>query len=213
MKNSADYRNVARGNLKNNWGTAVLVCIIIAGISTILSFIPYIGSVVSLLLCGQLAVGEIMYFIKLHNKQDARVGSIFEGFGENWINNLLTYLLQTIYIILWSLLLIIPGIIKSYAYSMTMYLKAKQPNLTSNEAISKSQQIMDGKKWKLFCLQLSFIGWAILSIFTFGIGFLFLMPYMQSSTIAFYEDAYNAYQQVKEPDLSADDEIVIEDNN
>lgn len=196
MKKSEEYRNVARQNLKNNWGTAILICIVILLLSSISSIIPYIGSIASLLLAGQLAVGEYYFFIALHNKETANFGIVFKDFGTDLIKNFLVYLLQTIYTALWTLLLIIPGIIKSYAYSMTMFLKAKQPNLNANEAITLSRKIMDGKKWKLFCLHFSFIGWMLLSIITFGIGFLFLIPYMQASSTAFFEDAYAEYQQI-----------------
>ena len=197
MKKSAEFRNVARENLKGNWGTAIVVCLIVIAITAILGIIPVVGSIAMLLLTGQLIVGEFNYFIKLNNKQEAKISSMFTGFGENLINNFLTYLLQTIYTILWTLLFIVPGIIKSYSYSMTMFIKSKKPELGANDAITLSRQIMNGKKWKLFCLHFSFIGWAILSVLTFGIGFLFLMPYMQASITAFYEDAYNSYQQVE----------------
>lgn len=195
MKSSFEYRNYARENLKGNWGSAILVCLIVMLISGLLSFIPIVGSVISIMLSGQLIVAEFVYFIKLHQKTNPKVGIIFDNFSTNWLNNFITYLVHGIYIILWTLLFIIPGIIKSFSYSMTMFLKAKNPQLKTNEAIKMSMEIMYGKKWKLFCLEFSFIGWALLSILTLGIGFLFLIPYMQSSITAFYEDAYKQYQE------------------
>ena len=90
--------------------------------------------------------------------------------------------------ILWSLLLVIPGIIKSYSYAMTSFILKDEPEMKNNAAIEKSMVMMDGNKMKLFMLDLSFIGWAILCLFTFGIGFFFLQPYMQASHAAFYED-------------------------
>jgi uncharacterized membrane protein len=194
MKLSAEYRSIARDRLKNNWGTAVLVCVIVALISSGASMIPMCGWALSLLLAGQFIVGELICFIRLHRKQSVSLSNLFDGFTKNWINNFLTYLLQMVYTFLWTLLFVIPGIVKSYAYSMTMYLKSQKPELGHNEAIALSQKIMQGKKFKLFCLHLSFIGWAILSCFTLGIGFIFLLPYMQASSVAFYEDAYNEYR-------------------
>lgn len=194
MKASSEYKSLARENLKNNWGSAILVCLITALIGIVLGIIPFVGPIVSALLSGQLIVAELIYFIKLNSKSSPKVREMFDGFSKNWLNNFITHLVYSIYIVLWTLLFIIPGIIKAYSYSMTMFLKAKNPELKTKEAITMSRKIMDGKKWKLFCLEFSFIGWALLSIITLGIGFLFLAPYVQASVTAFYEDAYAQYQ-------------------
>ena len=90
--------------------------------------------------------------------------------------------------ILWSLVLVIPGIIKSYSYAMTSFILKDEPEMKNNAAIEKSMAMMEGNKMKLFMLDLSFIGWAILCIFTLGIGLLFLQPYVAISRAAFYED-------------------------
>lgn len=79
--------------------------------------------------------------------------------------------------------------VKSYYYSLAEYIAFDNPNLTPNECVLKSQELMTNRRGKLFCLQLSFIGWAILATFTFGIGFLWLVPYIQMATIAFYDNA------------------------
>ena len=213
MKRAVEYRGVARDNLRNNWGNAIIVCLITFAVSTLLGFVPVIGTIGSILLAGPLMVAEIIYFVKLHKNEDATINSMFVDFGKNLINNFLTYILQTLFIILWSLLFIVPGIIKSYSYAMTMYLKAKRPELEANEAITMSRQIMDGKKWTLSCLHFSFIGWIILSIITLGIGLIFLLPYMQASITAFYEDAYNEYQQKINSDDNAENEISVEEKN
>ena len=96
--------------------------------------------------------------------------------------------LQSIYIILWSLLFIIPGIVASYSYAMTEYILAEDPELTATEAISRSKQMMYGNHWRLFCLEFSFIGWSILCSFTLGIGNLWLTPYKQAAIAAFYRE-------------------------
>ena len=112
---------------------------------------------------------------------------MFEGFHD-YGRIFVTKLLQAVYTALWSLLLVIPGIIKSYSYAMTDFILKDEPEMKNNAAIEKSMVMMDGNKMKLFMLDLSFIGWAILCLFTFGIGFFFLQPYMQASHAAFYED-------------------------
>ena len=211
MKKSVDYRNIARKNLKGNWGSAILVCLIFILISTTVGCIPVVGTIITLLLTGQLIVGTIIYFVKLNNKEEAKFSSMFEGFEKNLLNNCFTYLLEMLYVFLWTLLFIIPGIIKSYSYAMTMFLKAKNPQLESMEAITMSREIMNGKKWSLFCLHFSFIGWILLSFITFGVGFVFLIPYMQASVTEFYEDAYIQYQQFKQADYSTTEVIISED--
>ena len=92
------------------------------------------------------------------------------------------------YTFLWSLLFIIPGIIATYSYAMTGYILAEHPELTASEAIERSKEMMSGNRFRLFCLQLSFIGWAILCAFTFGIGYLWLGPYREAATAAFYRE-------------------------
>ena len=82
----------------------------------------------------------------------------------------------------------IPGIIASYRYAMTPYILLENPGMTANEAIKKSKELMQGNKWRLFCLQFSFIGWSILCVFTLGIGFLWLVPYMEAANAAFYRE-------------------------
>lgn len=99
-----------------------------------------------------------------------------------------------LFIFLWSLLLIIPGIVKAFSYSMTPYILEEYPELSANEAIDRSRAMMKGHKFDLFWLLLSFIGWGILCFFTLGIGILWLIPYMQTSVAAFYEDVKADYE-------------------
>ena len=96
--------------------------------------------------------------------------------------------LINLYIFLWTLLFIIPGIIASYSYSMTHYIMAENPEYGVNEAIAASKEMMRGNRWRLFCLRFSFIGWSILCIFTLGIGYLWLNPYMEAANAAFYKE-------------------------
>ena len=100
----------------------------------------------------------------------------------------LTLLLQGIYTFLWTLLLVIPGIIKHYSYSMTSYVLHDNPELKYDDAIDRSIKLMKGHKMKLFLLDLSFIGWILLGIITCGIGMLWVYPYWLTSHAAFYND-------------------------
>ena len=106
--------------------------------------------------------------------------------------HLVLYILQFIYIFLWTLLLIIPGIVKSYSYSMAFYIMNDHPEYTATQCLDESRRMMNGHKLDLFCLHLSFIGWIIVSILTCGIGVLWVDPYMQLSQANFYEELKKA---------------------
>ena len=122
-----------------------------------------------------------------NREKDIDFGILFEGF-QDYSRIFITKFLQQLYTALWSLLLIVPGIIKGYSYAMTDYILKEEPEMKNNAAIEKSMAMMEGNKMKLFMLDLSFIGWALLCFLTLGIGFLFLIPYVQSAHAAFYED-------------------------
>ena len=100
---------------------------------------------------------------------------------------------QMVLIILWSLLFLIPGIVKSFSYAMSKYILEEYPELSTTEAIHRSRMMMRGHKFDLFWLYLSFIGWGLLCIFTFGIGVLWLVPYMETAEAAFYEEVKRDY--------------------
>lgn len=113
----------------------------------------------------------------------------FNNFGHKVCGMFLMY----VFIFLWSLLFLIPGIIKTFSYAMTPYILEENPELSANQAIDRSRAMMKGHKFDLFYLWLSFIGWGILCMFTLGIGFLWLTPYMYTATASFYEDVKADY--------------------
>jgi len=115
------------------------------------------------------------------------VERMFDGF-KTYGRAIGVQLLTAIFILLWAVLLIIPGIIKSFAYAMTIYISKDHPELSANECIERSMDMMKGHKWELFMLYLSFIGWFILCLFTMGIGFLWLIPYVNVTVSKFYEE-------------------------
>ena len=102
--------------------------------------------------------------------------------GKGWWLNILT----VFFVSLWSLLFYIPGIVKSIAYSMAPYILADNPNLTARQALTISKQITKGHKWELFVLQLSFIGWHFVGMLTFGLAYIWIIPYMSTTTAHFY---------------------------
>ena len=120
-------------------------------------------------------------------RKEPEIGTLF-GYFPHWKTAVVANLLQTLYVILWSLLLVVPGIIASYSYAMTAYILSENPELSAPEAIERSKEMMTGNRFRLFCLQLSFIGWDILCALTLGIGHLWLTPYKQAATAAFYRE-------------------------
>ena len=140
-----------------------------------------------LIISGPMALGIAVFSLSISRKQDAKLEQIFQGFN-NFGTALGAYLLMGLFTFLWTLLLIIPGIIAAISYSMTFYILADDNSIGAMDAINKSNKMMDGYKWKYFCLGLRFFGWALLCILTLGIGFLWLVPYMHVSMAKFYDD-------------------------
>lgn len=158
--------------------------LVFGAVSGAASYIPVVGTI---LVALPMMYGYSIVMLSVMRGGEMNIGGLFDGFND-FGRIVGTKLLQAIYTFLWTLLLVIPGIIKNYSYAMTDFILKDQPELANNAAIEKSMAMMDGNKMKLFLLDLSFIGWAILCLFTFGIGFLFLQPYVQSAHAAFYED-------------------------
>ncbi len=139
--------------------------------------------------------GFAIMFLMLVRGEKLDISRMFDGY-KDFLRIFCTMLLQKVYIFLWTLLLIIPGIIKAFSYAMTSYILKDNPEIKNNEAIEKSMQMMQGHKMDLFLLYLSFIGWAILSVLTLGIGFIFLTPYVNAAVSHFYEDLKEEAQPV-----------------
>lgn len=188
LKLNSELRAVSRTTLSGNWMMAALATLVYLLIAGGVSSIPVAGSVLAIIITYPLAYGFAILFLDLFREgKPIDIGKLFDGFkdfGRVWG----TLILVAIYTILWTRLLIIPGIVKSYSYALTPFILKDEPELKYNAAIEKSMRMMDGYKMKLFLLDLSFIGWMILSVLTLGIGLLFLQPYMNTARAAFYED-------------------------
>lgn len=150
-------------------------------------------SLVWFLIGGTIQLGYCKFLLKQHDRQDPQFNDVFsefdrfgDGFAQRFLCNL--------YISLWSLLLIIPGIIKSLSYAMTPYILAENPGMRANDAITLSREMMDGYKADLFMLRLTFIGWNLLAILSLNIGFLWLNPYTRAADAAFYRELQSRRQ-------------------
>lgn len=197
--NSKELRAEARSVLSSNWGVAVLITFLYWVVFWTFQIFydpeTIFFALALLLILVPLEWGFQTAFLRcVRNKSDLKVNHIFKGF-EKYGRIFWTLLLRNIMISLWTLLLIVPGIIKSYSYAMTSYVLLDNPELSGNAAIDKSMEIMKGHKWELFKLHLSFIGWGILCIFTLSIGFLWLVPYMQTAQACFYEKVKREYEE------------------
>ncbi len=184
---NGDLMARARASLNDHWWLAAGVAFVLTAITTVASAVPCLGSIVNLLIGGSLSLGLAAFALAAVRSRPLEMGLLFEGFQE-FGTALGAYILMLLFVLLWSLLLIVPGIIAALAYSMTYFILRDQPRLGSLEAIGLSRQMMRGNKWKYFCLQWRFLGWALLCLLTCGIGFFWLLPYMWASHAHFYED-------------------------
>lgn len=184
LKENSELRAEARMALTNKWVMAAVATLVMGAVSGAASYIPVAGTI---LVSLPVMYGYAIVMLNVFRGDEVNIGGLFDGFSD-FGRIVGTKLLQAIYTFLWMLLLVIPGIVKSYSYAMTDYILKDYPELSNNAAIEKSMAMMDGRKMKLFLLDLSFIGWAILCLFTVGIGLFFLQPYVQAAHAAFYED-------------------------
>ncbi len=184
----AELKKMAKEQLRGNFGKAIAILVLYTIIVSLVGYIPYAGFVITLLISGVLCVGLIGFFLQLAKGEQALVSSLFSYFKDfgQYLRILGAVLLVGLYVFLWSLLLIVPGIIAALRYSQVFYILAEDPNVPIREAISLSARMMAGKKTDLFLLQLSFLGWMLLCILTLGIGLLWLSPYMYTTFANFY---------------------------
>ena len=204
-KACAEYRAMARDALENKYWYAFGMCIlvsIISGLATLLLRLintmsgsadeqSIIGVVVyiafEIFVSIPLMIGLTRYFV-LNSKGRADINELVYPYKNNLMNIILAEIKQFIFVYLWSLLFIIPGIVKGFSYFMVDYIMAENPYIHSSRAFEISKKAMYGYKWKTFLLGLSFIGWIFLGVLTFGIGLLFLVPYMEAAKAELYLD-------------------------
>lgn len=193
MLKAKDFRDSARCHLgpgwtSKKWGTFAVIVLIYSLIEVAVSLLGYIyiGFIAALLTAGPFALGFAIVATKTVRGDATQIADFFNGF-KNFGAAFLLNLLNGIFIILWSLLFIIPGIIKSFAYSMSFYILRDNPEMSAGDIRRTSIEMMRGNKWRLFCLRFSFIGWYLLSLLTFGILFIWIIPYVETAMAEFYE--------------------------
>lgn len=202
LAKNRELKSLAREQLSGKWNDAVVF--------TLLFFLIYVPitilqnsfgeenesllSLIVFFITAPIEYGAVKYFLDFKRGEEVSNEYLFAGF-KNYSAIILLNILIFIKVFLWTLLFIIPGILAAFRYSMAIYILRDNPKMGANEILKLSSKMMDGHKWQLFVLQLSFIGWSFLALLTLGVGFLWLVPYMEVTYANFYD-------QVKEEQKS-----------
>lgn len=197
----AGIKAFARERIRGKIGNLFVISLIIGLITGALSFlcpefkytvgnitytVDFLSFFVSIFVSAPFAYSMAKIYIGVTKDQAPKIEDAFFGFKDNYKGIVIMELWRTLYVFLWTLLFIIPGIIKTVAYSMSTYILYENPHLSPKEALLRSEEMMRGRKMEYFLLMLSFIGWILLGILTLGILYIWLIPYMQTTAAAYY---------------------------
>ena len=189
MQNAAYYRARAReqmgGNIfANNWLMALVICLIYSAVITVASYV-IVGAILVEGFCV-FGLAHVFLAVVRGQKKTYEIGDLLAG--KDLVGDLFVLsLIKNIFLFLWMLIPIV-GIVKYFSYAMTYYIKHDHPEYDWRTAITESRRMMDGHKWELFCLKLSFLGWMIVGALCLGVGTLWVTPYMWVAEANFYDD-------------------------
>ena len=191
----SELKRNSKAQLKNYWGVSIaiiIVCMLVSYIPEVLSYIDpesatiaLLIPIISLVITGPLAIGQSRFFINLANRENPKFSDLWFGFN-NILRSIGVTLLVGIAVCIGTILFIIPGIIISFMYSQVYYIMAEHPDMSVLECLRESARIMKGHKMELFILELSFLGWIILTALTCGIAGLYVLPYYSATLANFY---------------------------
>lgn len=208
--NREQLKTMAKQQIKGNIGILFLITLIISLISgvagAILSLIPSGSVIASVIITPAFSLSLVTVYLNLAKGKKPEVVDTFEGFKDFWSAFKVTFLVG-LYTFLWSLLFIIPGIIKAYSYSMSMYILAENKGKPAKECIKESMLMMDGHKMEFFVLELSFILWYLLGIITLGIAYIWIVPYITATTVNFYNTIKPIVVEASAEETSAEPEV------
>lgn len=180
----ANARAQLGNNIFSNFWLMMLVCGLISGVITSVASSFIVGTIIVM---GPLSFGLARVSVKRAcGATEVDIGDVFKGFTDNFVNSLVLGIMQSLFIALWSLLFVIPGIVKSYSYAMAPYILQDDPSKDWKIALNESKEMMKGYKWQLFCLDLSFIGWYIVGFLCCCVGVIFVEPYVLIARANFY---------------------------
>ncbi|MBR6650681.1 MAG: DUF975 family protein [Clostridia bacterium] len=204
----AELKSKAKQQIKGKIGILFVITLVIgvvsAGVTFLLGLIPYVGSIAAaIIVTPAFALSIVRVYLMVVGGKTPEVKDAFCGFDDFWSAFKVTFLVS-LYTFLWSLLFVIPGIIKSFAYSMSLYILAENPGKSARECIKESVDMTNGHKGELFVLSLSFIGWELLGCITFGIAYIWVIPYVYAT----YVNVYHSLKPVV--NVSAEPEVIDE---
>lgn len=188
--NRAELKAQAKAQIKDKIGMLIAITLIIGaisgGVSLLANFIPGGSAIAAVIITPAFALSTVRVFLMVARGGNPEIKDSFSGFDDFFSAFKVTFLVG-LYTFLWSLLFVIPGIIKSYSYSMSMYILADNKGKSARECIRESKEMTEGHKMDLFVLDLSFIGWALLCALTCGIASLWVVPFMSATKANVYE--------------------------
>jgi uncharacterized membrane protein len=200
MKTRAELKAMAKESLQGKYGDAIVITILIlvismftGGVTGVLTLnvsenkAEMIENIIGIIIAGLFTFGYLSFFLKISRDEDVEIKELWSK-TNMFATFIIASLLVSIFTFLWTLLLIIPGIIAAYSYQMTLYILLDNPDMNVMDAIKESKRLMKGHKMDYFILQLSFLGWIILGAFTVGILYLWLIPYMSVTICNFYNN-------------------------
>lgn len=200
MKTRAELKAMAKESLQGKYGDAIVITILILAISIFTGGVTgvltlnvsenrteMIENIIGIIIAGLFTFGYLSFFLKISRDEDVEIKELWSK-TNMFTTFIIASLLVSIFTFLWTLLLIIPGIIAAYSYQMTLYILLDNPDMNVMDAIKESKRLMKGHKMDYFILQLSFLGWIILGAFTVGILYLWLIPYMSVTICNFYNN-------------------------
>lgn len=185
-----EVKELAKQSIKGNWLIIFVGILIYSAIAAAVSTLT--GGIGALLLSSILIIALTRFLVEGYKRGTYEIGDMFTKLDEGLTNRIVLSVLKSIYLFLWSLLFVIPGIIKSYSYLLAEYISMKHPEKTATECIDESRLLMDGHKFEIFLFELSFLGWNLLAVCTFGLLYIWLLPYMQQARVLYIDkNIYN----------------------
>lgn len=179
-------QNAVSGLFDHMDARMVVAVVMIVGIIILIGWI--VGMCWGIFLGNMMQVGKCRFFMESRARQEsAGLGKLFYCFNRSWyLNTVKVMFLKNLFVTLWTLLLVVPGVIKSYEYRMVPYILSENPQMYYKDALALSKQMMDGHKWAAFVLDWSFIGWELLGFLLCGVGSLFVAPYVETTMAELY---------------------------
>ncbi len=182
-----------RGKIWDLLLVTIIVSLINAIANGILMLIPGVGSLAALVITTPMTLSLIKIHLDLVNEDKRpQIADVFYGYSD-FSSSVLVVIITALFTFLWSLLFVIPGIVKAISYSQAYYIIAENKGMPAIDAINRSKAMMHGHKMDYFVLQLSFIGWGLVGMLTFGIAFIWILPYMNATNANFYNSVKASY--------------------